>query len=354
MNTEYSEKLFAEKITTGMASKDELFMAECMRLATLETYLRGRLHGQDFAIRDVCEIFKRGELFDFPDDARPKGSMIFMGPSGVGKTELVKLVAGYLFSDDPDLRRPIFFDMVNYNHDEAVSVFLGDKNSPGQLGEALKTHKKGILLFDEFEKAHPQIMIQFMNILDEGRIKCNNGELFQLHNYYIILTSNLGSAEFKESAGAKYMILKQTAFQAIAAHTKHELAERINKIVVFLDLTMEAKVRVCRDMTKKVLMQYEKKNIFLKAHENVISEFLQKGADNERGMRLMRNVIDSLIGNVVSDICIEKQIQSFHGLLYAEGGAIRISLLPENDPVFQAPEIFIQASSSCMPLLNSL
>src|SRR5437773_9791167 len=161
------------------------------RLHGLEDYLRGRIRGQTQAIPRIVSLLQSGEL-GLSKPSRPRGSFLFLGPTGVGKTEIAVAFTEFLFGGDKLFR----FDMSEYQTQESLGLLLGAKLAErGTLGMAYEKSRVGTLLFDEVEKAHPRVLDVFLQILDAARVTMADGQTLDLRDYYIVFTSNLGAAD---------------------------------------------------------------------------------------------------------------------------------------------------------------
>ncbi len=156
--------------------------------------MKASIRGQDSALSRIASVLRRGEL-GLSTDARPKGSFLLLGPTGVGKTEAVVVFTRYLAGDDRLFR----FDMSEYQTQETLGLLLGaSSNETGMLGRVVERSAHGTLLFDEIEKAHPRIMDVFLQILDAARVTVADGTTLDLSGYYVVFTSNIGSAEWMD------------------------------------------------------------------------------------------------------------------------------------------------------------
>jgi len=169
-------------------------------------YLRSRIRGQDHVIDRVCSVLKRGE-FGFAHPRRPKGSFLFVGPTGVGKTELTNVFTAYLLEG----RKPVRFDMSEYQNQSSVEKLIGAGAGDGGLfGRALAGVGRGTLLFDEVEKAHPLLLDLFLQVLEDGTIMLATGERKNLSNLYVVLTSNIGAREAMRMERAPFASIERT------------------------------------------------------------------------------------------------------------------------------------------------
>jgi ATP-dependent Clp protease ATP-binding subunit ClpA len=199
------------------------------KLRHLETHLNANIKGQEHVLPRICSVLKRGEL-GLAHPRRPKGSFLFVGPTGVGKTEVTVCFSDYLFGPGY-LHR---FDMSEFQNQSSVGLLLGSSNSEtGMLGHALTQHDGGTLLFDEMEKAHPLVLDLFLQILDAGRITLANGETKSLSGYYIVFTSNIGSADAMRMESSAFATIERTVLRRVDQALRPELVARISEKLVF-------------------------------------------------------------------------------------------------------------------------
>ena len=196
----------------------------CLR-ARMETSIRGQGH----LMERVVSVLVRGELgFAHPD--RPKGSFLFVGPTGVGKTELTQVFTAHLF----DGRKPVRFDMSEYQNQSSVEKLIGyAAGEIGLLGRALQRVEEGTLLFDEIEKAHPLVLDLFLQILDDASITLASGERKNLSRFYVVFTSNIGSSEVMRMTSAPMATVERTVLNRVGQQLRPELVGRITEKIVF-------------------------------------------------------------------------------------------------------------------------
>jgi ATP-dependent Clp protease ATP-binding subunit ClpA len=191
-------------------------------LAGLESHLKTHIRGQDHVISRVCSVLQRGEL-GLSHPGRPKGSFLFVGPTGVGKTELTNCFSEYLFGKG-NLHR---FDMSEFQNQSSVELLLGRSvNEPGLLCR-VGGGSKGVLLFDELEKAHPLVLDLFLQILDAARITLSTGESLDLSRKYIVFTSNIGASESMRMENSALSTIERTVLRRVDQTLRPELVGRI-------------------------------------------------------------------------------------------------------------------------------
>ena len=258
------------------------------KLAELENYLRSRIRGQDHVINRVASVLRRGEL-GLSHPSRPKGSFLFIGPTGVGKTELATCFTEYIFGPEC-LHR---FDMSEYQNQSSVGLLLGESPSEGgMLGHALARSSQGTLLFDEMEKAHPLILDLFLQILDAGRITLANGETKKLGGYYIVFTSNIGSSEAMRMEHSVFSAIERTVLRKVDQTLRPELVGRITEKVVFGRLSYDTQREICEGMIQKEAKRLQGMGHQVIITPELIEQLIREGYHRTLGARPMRNVVE--------------------------------------------------------------
>ncbi len=207
----------------------------------LKDHLRANIKGQDPVIERVCSVLVRGEL-GLAHPGRPKGSFLFVGPTGVGKTELTNVFTRFLFAGASPLR----FDMSEYQLQKSVDKLIGENSSDrGLLGRAIGHCTRGTLLFDEIEKAHPLVLDLFLQILEDARITLATGETLNLSSFYMVCTSNIGSAEAMRMESAPFASIERTVLARVAQALRPELGGRVSDKLVFARLGYATQRSIC-------------------------------------------------------------------------------------------------------------
>jgi ATP-dependent Clp protease ATP-binding subunit ClpA len=261
------------------------------RLQRLEQSLREAIRGQDHVIPAVVERVTIGES-GLATTGRPKGSFLFIGPTGVGKTELARVLAQSLYGDD----EPERFDMAEFSAHDAVKNFIGDQSgSLGRLGQVLSRLKRGILLFDEIEKAHLEVIALFLSILDAGRITCGTGRTFDLSDFYVIFTSNLGALDILRAKHLNFTQIERHILAQVATVFRPEFLGRIDSKLVFRKLAYEVQLEIA-------YMHLDREQAFLagRGHKisfdgDVLTFLLQVGFDKYLGARPLRKAMEKHI-----------------------------------------------------------
>src|SRR3984885_4423068 len=217
------------------------------KLRNLEHHLKSNIKGQDHVLPRICSVLRRGEL-KLAHPSRPKGFFLFVGPTGVGKTEITIAFTDYLCGAD-HLHR---FDMSEFQNQSSVGLLLGNSSTDtGMLGRALNKNTRGTLLIDEMEKAHPLVLDLFLQILDAGRITLANGETRNLNNYYIVFTSNIGAGEAMRMESSAFATIERTVLRRVDQVLRPELVARISEKLVFNGLPYAIQRQICEQMVER-------------------------------------------------------------------------------------------------------
>ena len=303
------------------------------RLLHLEEHLRLRIVGQENAVSAVSRAIRRGRV-GLGNPVRPICSLLFMGPTGVGKTELAKAVAELVFGSEKELVR---LDMSEYMEKHSVSKLIGSPpgyvgyDEGGGLSEKVRRHPYAVILFDEIEKAHPDIFNLLLQILDDGILTDSAGKTANFKNTVIILTTNIGTAErehtgvlgFSSSVSAKTDAEKDFRMRALRERFRPEFLNRIDEIIVFEKLTRENLIQIAQNMLSDV--QKRIKSIGIDAEFDAsVAEMIASHADVERyGARPLRREIFAKIEDAFSLWVLEGQIhEGDRVFVKAENGKI--------------------------------
>jgi ATP-dependent Clp protease ATP-binding subunit ClpA len=270
------------------------FSAEILnRLHNLEHHLSSQIKGQDHIVPRISSVLKRGEL-GLAHPSRPKGSFLFVGPTGVGKTEITVCFSNYLFGED-HLHR---FDMSEFQNQSSVGLLLGASASEiGMLGRALAKHDRGTLLFDEMEKAHPLILDLFLQILDAGRITLANGETKNLNGYYIVFTSNIGAGDAMRMESSAFATIERTVLRRVDQILRPELVARISEKLVFNRLPYAIQREICEQMIQQEAARLSALGFMIKIDASTIEHLVREGFHRTLGARPMRNTVDRYMQN---------------------------------------------------------
>ncbi len=264
-------------------------------LRQLEAHLSDQIRGQDHAIPRVISVLHRGEL-GLSTPGRPRGSFLFLGPTGVGKTELALTFTRHLFGTE----KLFCFDMSEYQTQDSLGVLLGARvGEIGLLGMTLAKSSTGTLLFDEIEKAHPRVLDVFLQILDAARVPMASGETLDLSGFYIVCTSNLGSAEILNLQHSSFTTMERHVLAKAQQALRPELFARITEKIVFQRLSYDVQLAIARVHIARELLFLRGKGFDFTADESVVSFLLQRGFHPRLGARPLRDAIEKYLRGAV-------------------------------------------------------
>ncbi len=274
------------------------------RLLALPSFLESRIIGQEFVIPRVVPTLQNGEL-GLSDPGRPKGTFLFLGPTGVGKTELTLLMCEYLFGDVG--KHCIRLDMSEYQNQESLQLLLGqNESSRGNIGRFYdKAEGRGFILFDEIEKAHPRVLDIFLQVLDAARITVANGDTLNLSNFYIVATSNIGADALMDLKNSSIATIERFIEDLAAAELRPEVLARFNVRCVFQRLGYEAQKKIASIMLKKELKLLTAKNHHLTVGKGVLELLVAEGVEPRLGARRMRTTVESHCRHAVREAMLQ-------------------------------------------------
>jgi ATP-dependent Clp protease ATP-binding subunit ClpC len=318
---EVDEEAIAEVLSvwTGIPVY-KLTEEETAKLLRMEDELHKRVIGQEDAIKAVSQAVRRTRA-GLKDPKRPSGSFIFLGPSGVGKTELAKTLAEFLFGDESSL---IQLDMSEYMEKHTVSRLVGSPpgyvgyEEGGQLTEAVRRKPFSVVLFDEIEKAHTDVFNTLLQILEEGRLTDLQGRSVDFRNTVLIMTSNLGTQDLrkanlgfsKSDEAITYERMKEKVNDALKAHFRPEFLNRIDETVVFHELTKPEVTSIVDLMIKRVTTQLTAQGLGLDLTEAAKLQLADEGYDPSLGARPLRRAIQRLVEDPLSERLLWKEFRA--------------------------------------------
>ena len=327
----------------------KMLEAESEKLSRIEDELRKRVLGQDEAIKKIAESIKRSRA-GISDPDRPIGSFIFLGPTGVGKTELAKTLADFMFNDEKAIIR---VDMSEYMERHSVSKLIGSPpgyvgyEEAGTLTEAVRHRPYSIVLFDEIEKAHPEVFNLLLQVLDNGRLTDSKGRFVNFKNTIIILTSNLGSEFLNRlpaigfgniSSDNAYEASKDQIMNSLKDHFRPEFLNRLDEIIIFNKLSLDTIKDIVRVQMRLVEKRLGAQGIMIKLTDNAVKLLAEKGYDPNYGVRPLKRMIQSSILNPISEFIIKKQLVDGAQVLVDEkDGQIVVSLTKETKGMKLSP-----------------
>lgn len=301
---------------------------EAEKLLKLEERLHKRIIGQHNAVKSVSKAIRRSRA-DFKKKKRP-ASFIFVGPTGVGKTELVRAIAEEIFGSEDSLIR---FDMSEYMEKHAVAKLIGAPpgyigyDDAGQLTEKVRRNPYSIILLDEIEKAHPDVFNMFLQVLEDGRITDSQGRLVNFENTIIIMTSNAGTSNKASGIGFGsdgYAVMENKIKDVLKEIFRPEFLNRIDEIIVFDRLKKDELKEIVKLMLKEIEDEVREKNMTIEIEEPVIDFILQKGYDPKYGARPLRRTIQKYIEDELADMYIRGGYKEGSSIVvYMEGEEIK-------------------------------
>ena len=318
---EVDEEAIAEvlSIWTGIPVY-KLTEEETAKLLNMEGELHKRIIGQEDAVKAVSQSIRRTRA-GLKDPRRPSGSFIFLGPTGVGKTELAKTLAEFLFGDDQAL---ITLDMSEYMEKHTVSRLVGSPpgyvgyEEGGQLTEAVRRKPFSVVLFDEIEKAHPDVFNTLLQILEEGRLTDSQGRSVDFRNTVIIMTSNLGTQDLRKAnlgfttgdQAVSYDRMKDKVNDALKLHFRPEFLNRIDETIVFHELAKDEVVQMVDMMIKRLTGQLESQGLGIELTQSAKEFLAEVGYDPQMGARPLRRAIQRQIEDQLSEKILYKQFNA--------------------------------------------
>ena len=285
----------------------KMMQGEREKLLGMESFLHRRVVGQDEAVRLVSDAIRRSRA-GLSDPSRPYGSFLFLGPTGVGKTELTKALAEFLFDTDDALIR---IDMSEYMEKHSVARMIGAPpgyvgyDEGGALTEAVRRKPYAVILFDEVEKAHPDVFNVLLQVLDDGRMTDGQGRTVDFKNTVIVMTSNLGSHDIQRMAGQSSALIKQAVMTEVRKQFRPEFVNRIDEIVVFEALDPKQIQAIARIQLNRLEQRLAAQEMKLVVSDAALAEIGKAGFDPLYGARPLKRAIQQEIENPVAKLVLE-------------------------------------------------
>jgi ATP-dependent Clp protease ATP-binding subunit ClpB len=285
----------------------KMMQGEREKLVHMEDALHKRVVGQAEAVRLVSDAIRRSRS-GLSDPNRPYGSFLFLGPTGVGKTELCKTLADFLFDSQDHLIR---IDMSEYMEKHSVSRLIGAPpgyvgyDEGGQLTEQVRRKPYSVILFDEVEKAHPDVFNTLLQVLDDGRLTDGQGRTVDFKNTVIVMTSNLGSQMIQSMAGSDYGVIKLAVMAEVKTHFRPEFVNRIDEVVVFHALGEEHIKSIARIQLNVLRERLAKLDYNLEISDAALTELAKVGFDPVYGARPLKRAIQAELENALAKAILE-------------------------------------------------
>ncbi|MDO8788119.1 MAG: ATP-dependent chaperone ClpB [Sulfuritalea sp.] len=285
----------------------KMMQGEREKLLHMEDKLHSRVVGQDEAVRLVSDAIRRSRA-GLSEESRPYGSFLFLGPTGVGKTELCKALAEFLFDAEDHLIR---IDMSEFMEKHSVARLIGAPpgyvgyEEGGHLTEQVRRKPYSVILFDEVEKAHPDVFNVLLQVLDDGRMTDGQGRTVDFKNTVIVMTSNLGSQMIQQMAGSDYQVVKMAVMGEVKTHFRPEFVNRIDEIVVFHALDEKNIAGIARIQLKYLEKRMAKLDMALEVSDPALALLAEAGFDPVFGARPLKRAIQERIENPLSRLILD-------------------------------------------------
>jgi ATP-dependent Clp protease ATP-binding subunit ClpB len=284
-----------------------MMQGEREKLLLMEQRLHERVVGQDEAVRLVSDAIRRSRA-GLADPNRPYGSFLFLGPTGVGKTELCKALAAFLFDSEDALVR---IDMSEYMEKHSVARLIGAPpgyvgyEEGGHLTEIVRRKPYCVILLDEVEKAHPDVFNVLLQVLDDGRMTDGQGRTVNFKNTVIVMTSNLGSQMIQSMSGQDYQVVKLAVMGEVKTHFRPEFVIRIDEIVVFHALDEKNIAAIARVQLRYLEQRLREMEMAIEFSDAAVVELAKAGFDPVYGARPLKRAIQQQIENPLSKLILE-------------------------------------------------
>ena len=280
-----------------------LSSSKLTQLQTLDAVLAREIRGQSQVLPRICSVIRRGEL-GLTHPLRPRGSFVLLGPTGVGKTEVVLVATQHIFGADRLFR----FDMSEYQTQESLGLLLGAKlGDVGFLGAIRERAAEGSLLFDEAEKAHPRVLDLLLQLLDAARLTVATGQKLDFSGFYIWLTSNIGSAELMSLQHSNEATLERHVLTRAQQSLRPEIFARINEKLVFHRLAYDHQLEIAGKFLDRQIAFLGERGHRLELHPDTLPFLVRKGLHPKLGARPMRDAVEKLVGDAVAECLLENR-----------------------------------------------
>ncbi|BAZ51231.1 ATPase [Nostoc sp. NIES-4103] len=330
---------------------NRLLESERQKLLQLEHHLHQRVIGQEEAVAAVAAAIRRARA-GMKDPSRPIGSFLFMGPTGVGKTELARALAQFLFDSDDALVR---LDMSEYMEKHSVSRLVGAPpgyvgyEEGGQLSEVIRRHPYSVVLLDEVEKAHPDVFNILLQVLDDGRITDSQGRTVDFRNTVIVMTSNIGSEHILDVSGddSKYDMMRDRVTDALRSHFRPEFINRVDDIILFHTLSRSEMRHIIRIQLKRVENLLREQKISFEISASACDYLVETGYDPVYGARPLKRAIQRQVENPLATKLLENTFISGDTIIIDKGekGLTFSKKLPVKVSALQTIGNFLEPSS---------
>ncbi|NYT70496.1 ATP-dependent chaperone ClpB [Pusillimonas noertemannii] len=308
LRTEVGAEEIAEVVSraTGIPVS-KMMQGEREKLLGMEEFLHKRVVGQDEAVTLVSDAIRRSRA-GLSDPSRPYGSFLFLGPTGVGKTELTKALANFLFDSDDHMIR---IDMSEFMEKHSVARLIGAPpgyvgyEEGGYLTEAVRRNPYSVILLDEVEKAHPDVFNVLLQVLDDGRLTDGQGRTVDFRNTVIVMTSNLGSQHIQSMAGQPYEVVKEVIWDELKTAFRPEFLNRIDEVVVFHGLESRHIESIARIQIQRLAERLAQQDMRLEVSDAALAQLARAGFDPVFGARPLKRAIQQHIENPVARLLLE-------------------------------------------------
>ena len=308
LRTEVGAEEIAEVVSraTGIPVS-KMMQGEREKLLAMEAHLHRRVIGQDEAVSLVADAIRRSRA-GLADPARPYGSFLFLGPTGVGKTELTKALADFLFDSEDHMIR---IDMSEFMEKHSVARLIGAPpgyvgyEEGGYLTEAVRRKPYSVILLDEVEKAHPDVFNVLLQVLDDGRLTDGQGRTVDFRNTVIVMTSNLGSQHIQSMAGQPYDVVKEVVWEELKTAFRPEFLNRIDEVVVFHGLEAKHIESIARIQIHRLQSRLAQHEMRLEVSDSALAQLAHAGFDPVFGARPLKRAIQQHIENPVAKLILE-------------------------------------------------